>query len=124
MKAHEIRYTETLDYCDGIQLFAAEGVEGGNYVGVLVAVGKEADRYLVVGCEPESLAMLRSGAIDLKRLMAESAKQGWYLADVIAFDEAFGISRQPGIAIPENMIPDAGMYLDEIKPDDKMAAAV
>ena len=120
MKAHEIRYTETLDYCDGIQLFAAEGVGGGSYVGVLVAVGKEADRYLVVGCEPESLAMLRSGAIDLKRLMEESARQGWYLADVTGFGKAFSISPQPGTAIPKILLPGDGMYLEEVGHDDKM----
>ena len=124
MKAHQIRYTGTLDYCDGIQLFTAEDGGGGNYVAALVSIGKDADQYLVVGCEPESLGRFRSGAIDLKTLMKQSGKQGWYLADVTDFGKAFGISPQPGTVIPKNLLPDDGMYLDEIQPDDKMAAAV
>ena len=121
MKAHQIRYTETLDYCDGILLFVAEDSLGGNYLAALAEVGKEADRYLVVGCAAESLRMFRSGATDLKTLMEQSAKQGWYLADVTGFDKPFSIRSQPGYVIPKSLLPDAGMYLDEIPPDDDMA---
>lgn len=124
MKGHQIRYTETLDYCDGIQLFAAADADGGDYLAALVSVGKETDQYLVVGCQPESLLMFRSEAIDLKGLLEGSAKQGWYLADVTDFGETFSISRQPGTVIPDNLLPDGGMYLDEIQPDDKIAAVV
>ena len=117
MNEHQIRYTETLDYCDSIQLFAAVDGDGGDYLAVLVSVGKEGDQYLV-GCQPESLLMFRSEAIDLKGLLEESAKQGWYLADVTDFGEAFSISRQPGMVIPDNLLPAAGMYLYEIQPDE------
>ena len=96
MKEHQIRYMETLDYCDGIQLFAAADTDGGDYVAALVSVGKEGDQYLVVGCQQERLGMFRLGDIDLRSLLAESAKQGWYLADVTDFGEAFSVSRQPG----------------------------
>jgi len=118
MKAHEIRYTETLDYCDGIQLFTAEDATGGNYVAALVGLGEEADQYVVVGCEPENLGIFRSGAIDLKTLMERSAKRGWYLADVADFGVPFSMSLQPGTVIPKNLLPGDGMYLDEIQPDD------
>ena len=114
MEEHQIRYTETLDYCDGIQLFAAADVDGGDYVAALVSVGKEGDQYLVVGCQPESLRMFRSGAIELKGLLAESAEQGWYLADVRDFGEAFSVSRQPGTVIPDNLLPDGGMYVGPV----------
>ena len=124
MKKHQIRYVETLDYCDGVQLFAASDADGGDYVAALVGVGEEADQYLVVGCQRESLGMFRSGDIDLKGLMEESATQGWYLAEVTGFGEAFSVRRQPGTVIPERLLPSAGMYLDEARPDDKIAAVV
>ena len=124
MKAHQIRYTETLDYCDGVQLFAAEDAAGGSYVGALAAVGKEADQYLVVACDPKSLRMFLSGAIDLKSLMEQSAKRGWYLADVTDFGEPFGVSPESGTVIPENLLPSAVIYLDKIQLDDRIAAAV
>ena len=76
---------------------------------------------MVVGCEPESLRMFRSGGTDLKTLMEQSAKLGWYLAEVTGFDEPFSIRSQPGHVIPKSLLPDAGMYLDEIPPDDNMA---
>ena len=124
MKTLEIRHTETLDYCDGVQLFAAEDATRGSYVAALVNIGIEADQYLVVGCKPEDLFALRMGAMDLKSLMVQSAKQGWYLADVTDFGKAFSINPQLGTVIPENLLPDAGMYLDENRLDDQIAAAV
>ena len=111
MKTLEIRHTETLDYCDGVQLFAAEDATGGGYVAALVSIGIEADQYLVVGCKPEDLLALRMGAMDLKSLMEQSAKRGWYLADVTDFGKAFGISPQPGTAIPKNLLPGDGLHL-------------
>ena len=124
MKARDIRYTETLDYCDGIQLFAAEDSTGGKYLAALVGLGEESDRYLVVDCDPENLRAFRSGVIDLKSLMEQSAKQAWYFADVTDFGVPFSINQQPGTVIPENLLPDGGMYLDDIRPDDNVAAAV
>ena len=124
MIARDIHYIETLDYCDGIQLFVACDSSGGNYVAALVGLGKEADQYLVVGCESEDLRMFRSGAIDLKWLMEQSAKHAWYLADVTDFGAPLSITQQPGTVIPKNLMPDDGMYLDEIQPNDNIAAVV
>lgn len=124
MKARDIRYTETLDYCDGIQLFSAEDSTGGKYLAALVGLGEESDQYLVVGCDPENLRIFRSGTIDLKSLMEQSAKQAWYLADVTDFSVPLSITQQPGTVIAKNMMPDDGMYLDDIRPDDDVAAAV
>lgn len=118
MKTLEIRHAETLDYCDGVQLFAAEDATGGSHVAALVNIGMESDRYLVVGCEPDDLLAFRMGAIDLKTLMEQSAKRGWYLADVTDFGKTFGITPQPGVAIPKDLLPGDGMYLDEIGPSD------
>ena len=124
MKARNVSYTETLDYCDGVQLFAAKDATGGNYVAALVNVGAEADQYLVVCCEPEALYSFRSGDIDLKRLMEQSATQGWYLADVEGFGTPFSIIQQQGTVIPQNLLPDHGMYLDENQSDDNVAVVV
>ncbi len=124
MNAIDIRYTGTLDYCDGIQLFAAEDAKGGSYVAALVDVSQEADRYLVVGCGPEHFLSFRSGDIDLKSLMEQSARQGWYLADVKDFCVPFSITQQPGTVIPDDLLPEHGMYLDENQPDDDVAVVV
>ncbi len=124
MKAREIRHTETLDYCDGIQLFAAEDAVGNSYVAALVGVGQKADQYLVVGCEPQNLLMLGTGATDLKSLIQQSAKQGWYLANVSDFGEPFYLNPQAGTVIPDRLLPGAGFYFDEIQGGDQKSAAV
>ena len=112
MKTHEIRHTTTLDYCDGVQLFAAEDAAGNGYLAALVGVGRKADQYLIVGCETDALLTFLAGADDLKSLMRQSAKQGWYLADVNDFGEPFPIIPQVGTVIPEKLLPGAGFYLD------------
>ncbi len=122
MKTHEIHYTLTLDYCDGIQLFAAEDGAGGSYIAALVEIGKKADQYLVVECESENLLMFRSGAIDLRSMMQQSAKHGWYLADVASFTEPFRVIPQKGTDIPDELLPGDGLYLDEIRDDSEKSA--
>ena len=47
-------YIETLDCCDGVQLFIAADDRERNYAAVLTGATKEADRYLVVGCNPKA----------------------------------------------------------------------
>ena len=112
MKAHQIHYAETLDYCDGVQLFAAEDAAGNDYIAALVGVGRKADQYLIVACETEALLTFLAGTADLESLMRQSAKQGWYLADVNDFGEPFPIIPQVGTVIPEKLLPGAGFYLD------------
>ena len=112
MEMLEIRHTKTLDYCDGVQLFAAEDAAGNVYVAALVGFGQKADQYLVVGCESEALLSFRAGGTDLRSLMQRSAKQGWYIGGVTDFGEPFRIVPQAGTVIPEKLLPGTGLYLD------------
>ena len=112
METREIRHIATLDYCDGVQLFAAEDDMGSSYVAALVSIGHKADRYLVVGCESKTLLAFRAGSTDLLSLFRHSSEQGWYIADVTGFDKPIRITHQEGISIPDEMMPGVGFYLD------------
>ena len=72
----KIRYTDTLVYYDGIQVFAARDEAGGRYVGVLMDFPDGIDRYAVVEISAESLHRLRAGAPDLRRLLVKESKDG------------------------------------------------
>ena len=111
MKTDAIRYSETLDYCDGVQLFAADDGAGRRYIAVLVATGAASDRYLVTRCAGAQLHRLQSGGVDLKTLLLQSAQGGWYLADVTDFGKPIALSRRWTTAIPDAFLPAAGFYL-------------
>ena len=111
MKTDAIRYRETLDYCDGVQLFAADDEAGRGYIAVLVETGGGADRYLVTRCAGGQLRRLQSGGVDLKTLLLESAREGWYLAEVTDFGEPIALNRRRTTPVPEAFLPAAGFYL-------------
>ena len=110
MIIERIRYTRTLDYNDGIQLFEAKDPIGGIYVAALLATGEDADTYLLVGCEPEQLRLFTNGGTDLRDLMKNSAIYGWYLADVTDFDEPLKVDVQHGDSIPDKYLPKPGLF--------------
>ena len=111
MKPHETRYTKTLDYYDGIQLFQAEDTTGATYIAALLEVGESADRYLAVKCSSYNLRMFKTGLTDLRRLFEKSAEDGWYLADLSSLDTPLSMTPQPGKVIPDELLPGPGLYL-------------
>lgn len=116
MKTDAIRYSETLDYCDGVQLFAAVDGVGRRYIAVLVATRAASDRYLVAPCAMPQLRRFQSGAIDLKTLLRQSAKAGWHLADVTDFGKPIALRRRRTTPVPDDFLPAAGFYLADTPP--------
>ena len=76
----KIRHTDILVYDDGVQIFAARDEAGSRYVGVLMDSPDGADRYAVVEVSAARLESVRSESPDLRRLLFEESKDGWYLA--------------------------------------------
>ena len=116
MTTDTIRYAETLDYCDGIQLFAAYDPAGRRYIAVLVAIGAASDRYLVARCAMPQLRRFQAGDIDLKTLLLQSAKAGWHLADVTDFGKPIALRRRQTTPVPDDFLPAAGFYLADTAP--------
>ena len=110
MITERIRYTRTLDYNDGIQLFEAKDPIGGTYVAFLLTTGEDADTYLLAGCGPEQLRLFTSGGTDLRDLLKNSAIYGWYLAEVTDFDEPLKLNAQHGDSIPDKYLPKPGLF--------------
>ena len=113
MRLDEIRYTRTLDYCDGISVFEASDPIGGTYVASYLEGVEGGDRYLVVGCRPETLRLFRHGACDLRELLTVSATHGWYVADLLGTRRPLVVRDVGTGAIPDGYLPESGyMILD------------
>jgi hypothetical protein len=113
MRFDEIRYTKTLDYCDGISVFEANDPIGGTYVASYLEAIEGGDRYLVVGCRPEMLRLFRHGACDLRELLTVSATHGWYVADLLGTRRPLFVRDVGAGPIPDGYLPDSGyMILD------------
>ena len=89
-----ICHTNTLFDYDGPQLFEAHDDDGGQYLALLVDSEEEQDRYLVVQVDPERLQQFRSGALELRPLIAEASRNQWYLATATNLDGPLAIERQ------------------------------
>ena len=114
----QITYERTIEYYEGIQLFEARDPIGGTYVASYLGPDEAADKYLLVGCEPEKLRQFRNGSIDLKTLMGMSAKHGWCVADVTDFDEPFSFAPEDSDEIPDDILPKPGSFITgvEVRP--------
>ncbi len=117
MRTNEIRYTKTLVFYDGILLFEAKDPIGGTYLASHVKPVPKGDRYLLVGCRPEDLRMLRQGAIEPRSLMQESAEYGWFLADLTSTERPLDILDQGFESIPEKHLPGEGITIAEFEVD-------
>lgn len=109
-----IRHTNTLFYYDGPQIFEARDAIGGHYVAVAVESEAEADRYLVAGVSPERLRQFRSGALDLRSLLAEDGEAEWYLATAEAgLDQPLTLETQTIPLMKSGLLPDPGFVLHD-----------
>ena len=124
MKLYETRYTKTLDYYDGIQLFQAEDPTGATYIAALLEVGESADRYLAVKCNPYNLRMFKTGVTDLRGLLEKSAEDGWYLADLSSLHAPLSMTPQPGTVIPDELLPGPGLFLHLSEQDGETTSEV
>ena len=114
-----VQLTSSLLYYDGVQIFEGRDSIGGHYVGTLVDSTPDGDRYLVTGVAPDRLREFRSGVLDLKTLLLESAAGGWYLASVNDdFAAPFQVERQQGSLTDQNFLPGEGVLLFDDAIDD------
>jgi DNA helicase-2/ATP-dependent DNA helicase PcrA len=106
-----IRYTSTLFYYDGPQVFEARDSIGGHYIGLMVEPECELDRFLVKGVAPETLRRFRSGLIDLRTLLVGDDGD-WYLATAPqGLDHPLELTAQDGSLADSGLLPDPGFLL-------------
>ena len=102
---------------DGPQLFEARGDDGSQYLALLVGSEEGQDSYLVVRVDPDVLNKLRTGALELRSLIALAGRYQWYLANSTNLDEPLAIEPQKA-PIDERFLPDEGFMLAD-SPSDK-----
>lgn len=109
-----VLHTATLVYYDGVQVFEGRDKTGGHYVGVMIPSLNPSDRYLITSAEPESLRLLRLGALDLKSLLLLGAEHGWYIAETDGiFTQPLVLHEQKGTLADKDFLPDDGFLLCE-----------
>lgn len=109
-----IRYSATLFYYDGIQIFEARDAIGGHYVAVMVEPVDGEDRYLLAGVEPERLRQFRIGELDLRSLLLERAEDAWFVAmPRNGFDAPLALEPQASPLQDCPDLPDAGFLLHD-----------
>ena len=121
MRTDEILYTRTLDYYDDILVFEAKDAIGGTYVASHLEAVPSGNRYLLVGCKPEDLRLFRHGTKDLRSLIVESARYGWYLADLFDVEKPLKVEEQIAGGIPEDYLPGDGYKIAEFEVDHETA---
>ena len=108
----QIAHAGTLVYHDGVQVFEGLDVAGGRYIGVLADSNDTADRYVVVEVSAEHLKRFCTGAPDLKALLVEEAKDGWYLPEVRdGFTGPLMLQEQSGADVETNLTPEDDFVL-------------
>lgn len=109
-----VTHVSTLFYYDGPQVFEARDADGVTYIGVMIPpsdVGEE--RSLVVAVTPERLREFRGGCLDLRSLVLEAGRDGWYLATGCPDrGELLDIASQSTpLAEEVTLVPDKGFFL-------------
>ena len=113
-----IHHIATLFEYDGPQLFEARDDQGGCYLALMVDSEAGVDRHLIVKVTPDRLAEFHDGGLDLRALIADAAKQGWYLADTSDLRSPLVIEPQAG-PLPSTYLPEEGFALgSSVEGDD------
>ena len=108
----QIVHAGTLVYYDGVQVFSGRDVAGGRYIGVLVDSRKGTDRYVVVEVSAGQMHRFSTMAPDLKALLVEESKDGWYLAEVRdGFTGPLTLQEQSGADVEANLTPEDDFVL-------------
>ena len=107
-----IRYTETLFYYDGPQVFVARDSIGGHYIAVAVEGDGGEDKYLLAGVAPERLWQFRAGFLDLRKLILEGEDGEWFIATAPqGLEEPLVAIRQDGRLEDSGLLPEDGFVL-------------
>ena len=100
----QIRHTDTLVYYYGVQVFSGRDVAGGRYIGVLADSADSSDSYVVVEVSSERMQRFHTGAPDLRALLVEEARDGWYLGEVRdGFAGPLTLQEQSGADVETNL---------------------
>lgn len=109
-----IRYTTTLFYYDGPQIFEARDAIGGHYIAVMIEPIHGMDRYLLAGVEPEKLRQFRMGSLDLRTLLLNRVEEEWYIAmPAGGFENALALELQTDALAASPDLPDPGFVLHD-----------
>ena len=108
-----IEYKSTLMFYDGPELIEAEDRIGGNYIGMALDRDRTAFKFLVVSVTPSVLYQLRHGEIDLRSVVLESAKDGWYVCETDSLEEQISIQNQGDDLIPDTLLPDEDYFVGD-----------
>ena len=110
--AVQIVHAGTLFYYNGTQVFEGRGIAGGRYIGVLADSTNGSDSYVVVEVAEERMQKFHTGAPDLKALLVEESKDGWYLAEVRdGFTGPLALQEQSGADVETNLTPEDDFVL-------------
>ena len=114
-----IKHTNTIVYCDGVQVFAGRDTDGGDYVGAMIdTVGGE-DRYLVTAVAPHMVRRFYAGELDLRTLFLEASTLVWYTALINDdFDQPFVLEPRRESLLEMDYLPEPGFYLRPTSADD------
>lgn len=117
-----IRYTKTLYYYDGPQVFEARDSIGGHYIALMVESERSGGRYIVAGVAPENLRLFRVGSLDLRSLMMEFAPEQCYLASFgETMDSPLVIERKGASFDDGPFLPDPGFVISHRPTTDSTA---
>lgn len=109
-----VSHTNTLFYYDGVQVFEGRDPIGGHYVGVAIPGVEGADRYLIVGVEPERLRQFRAGLLDLRALVVQRADSEWFISSPQAnLHAALSLEAQTTPLSEATFLPEPGFLLHD-----------
>ena len=108
-----LEYKSTITYYDGPEVILALDHLGGNYVGMAVDSDKTVFKFLVVGITPNALYLLRTGEVDLRSVLVDSAKYGWYFCETDSLEDPIKIEDQDMDSIPDMLLPEHGFFVTE-----------
>ena len=107
-----IQYTDTLLYYDGIEIFEGQDLHGGLYVGVLIDTHDDIPQYLVTNVSHGGLHEFRSGSLDLRSLLLDSAQPEWYITSAVGdLNHPLLLEKQHQPLDDTDYLPDEGLFL-------------
>lgn len=118
----QIKHKATLLYYDGPELIEAQDQIGGSYIGLALDSDTNVFKFLVVGVQPTILRQLRRGEMDLRSLILDSEKFGWYMCETNNIEDPINLEEQNVESIPDSLLPNKNVFVNA--PQDKQNFAM
>ena len=114
----EITHQQTLLYYDCELIFEASDDAGRHFVAVHHDDHPDGCEYAVIQAEPENIAKVKDGRLDLLSLMLDSPGGEWYTTNIgIATDEIV-LDKQPTPVSECGSLPKEGYYVVTNNPEN------